>query len=201
MCFLLQYIQVFTISFRKSDEGLFVSDQENVGLPGWERFAISVLEVHNTDTSEMLLDVKDLSNSSYVVASGNVGKVSRLVLHPFDNLTLFKIVFDGVSLVDFGMRESNGSCVVGNNVWDFVWSNSFFADLEQLEFGFNFFYFNESESSFNIEKNSVMFVSFWDRKSIHDANWELDWSSYFIINLYADFLILDNDVCFTSVKG
>jgi hypothetical protein len=57
----------------------------------------------------MVLDMENLSNSADVVTSSNVGKMSWLVFVPFNNLVLFKIEFHGISLIDFGIRETECS--------------------------------------------------------------------------------------------
>jgi len=150
--------------------------------------------MHNTDASEVLLNVEDLGDSADVVASGDVGKVSGLVRDPLSNLSLLKVVSDGVSLIDLRVGESNGSGVVGDDVWDFVGTNSLFGDLQQFEFGFSLFDFDEGESSLDVEEDSVVFVGLCDGEGIHDADWELDGSPDFIINLDAGFFILDDDV-------
>jgi hypothetical protein len=83
-----------------------------------------------TDTSDMFLKIEDLSNSTNVVTSSDVSKMSRLVLDPLDDLSLFKIVLNCISFIDFGVGESNGSSITCDNVWDFVGTNSFFDNLQ-----------------------------------------------------------------------
>ena len=128
----------------------------------------------DADTSEVFLKIKDLCNSADVVASSDVGKVSWLVLDPLDNLSLFKIVLDGISFVDFRMGDSNGSSVAGDDVGDFVGTNSFFGNLQQFEFSFRIFYFDKGESSLDIIEDSVVLIGFSDRDSIHNTDWELN---------------------------
>lgn len=199
--FFLQNVEIFTISFGKSDEGLLVSDQENVGFPGWEGLSVGVLKVHNTDATEVSLDVDDLGDSADVVASSDVGKVSGLVGDPFDDLVLFEIVPDGVSLVDFGVGEPNGPCVVGDDVGDLVGTNSLFGHLQQLELGFSVFYLDEGESSLDVVEDSVVLVGFCDGEGIHDADGELDRSPDFIINSDSSLLVLDDDVGFARSEA
>jgi hypothetical protein len=146
----------------------------------------------------MSFNMENLSNSSDVVTSSDVGKMSGLVLDPFDNSVLFEIVFNGISLVDFRVRESNGSAVVGNNVWDLVGSNSLGLDLQQFDFSFGVFNFEEVESTFNIIEKSVVFVSLDNSDGVHNTDWELDGSSDFIINFDASFSVLDDNVGFSA---
>jgi len=86
--------------------------------------------MNNTDASDVFLKIQDLSDSTDVVTSSDVSEVSRLILNPLDNLSLFKIVLDGVSLVDFGMGESNCSGIARDDVWNLVWTNCLLGDLQ-----------------------------------------------------------------------
>ena len=128
----------------------------------------------NTDASDVFLKIEDLSNSTDVVTSSNVGKMSRLVLDPLNNLSLFKVILDCVSLIDFGVGESNSSGIRGDDVGDFVGSNSFFDNFQQFEFSFSIFNFDKSESSLDIIEDSVVLIGFGKRDSIHNAYWELN---------------------------
>lgn len=130
--------------------------------------------MHNTDTTNVSLQIEDLGNSTDVVTSSNVGKMSWLILDPLDDLSLFKIVLDSVTLVYFRVRESNGSSIRCDNVGNFVGTNSFLDNLQQFKFGFSVFNFDQGESSLNIIEDSVVFVGFSDRNSIHNADWELN---------------------------
>ena len=130
--------------------------------------------MHNTDTTNVSLQIEDLGNSTDVVTSSNVGKMSWLILDPLDDLSLFKIVLDSVTLVYFRVRESNGSSIRCDNVGNFVGTNSFLDNLQQFKFSFSVFNFDQGESSLNIIEDSVVFVGFSDRNSIHNADWELN---------------------------
>ena len=141
----------------------------------------------------MSFDVKDCSNSTDVVSTGNIGQMSWLVANPADNLILFQIILDGISFVDVWMWESDGSSIVSNNVWDFVWSNGFsnnFAEFEVSLFGIDF---DQGKSTFFIIQKSVIFTGFNNGQHIHDTNWELSISSNFIINSESCLFVLSDD--------
>ena len=157
--------------------------------------------MNDTDATDVFLKIENLGNSTDVVTSSDVSKVSRLILDPLNNLSLLEIVLDSVSLVDFRVGESNSSGVACDDVWNLVGTNCFLDDFQQFEFGLSFFNLNKSESSLDIIEYSVVFVSLCKRDGIHDSYWELNGSSDFIINSDASFLILDNDVSFTSIQA
>ncbi len=149
----------------------------------------------------MFFDVEDGSDSTDVVSTGDVSQMSGLILNPGYDFVLFQIVLDGVSLIDFWVSESDSPGIVGDDVWDFVWSNCLGLDFEQFKFSFSIFDFKESESSFNIIKKSVVFVSLDDGEYVHDSDWEFNISSDFIINFNASFFVLNNDVSFATSEG
>jgi hypothetical protein len=128
----------------------------------------------NTYASDVSFKIENLSNSTNVITSSNVGKMSRFVLNPLDDLSLFEIILDSVSLVDFRVRESDSSGITSDNVWDFVRSNSFLAHFQQFQFGLSILNFDKSESPLYIIEHSVVFVRFSNRDSVHNADWELD---------------------------
>ena len=98
----------------------------------------------------MSLDVEDGSDSTDVVTTGNVGQMSWLVGDPADDLVVFKIVLDGVVFIDVWVWESDGSSIVGDNVWDLVRTDSFLDDLAELKVSFWALDAYEGESSFLI---------------------------------------------------
>lgn len=162
---------------------------------------MGILDVDDIVASQMVLDVEDLSDSADVVTSSDVGKMSWLVFVPFNNCVLFKIEFHGVSFVDFRVGETDGSGVVGNDIGNFVGSNSLGFDLEKFEFGFSFFDLGEGESALNVVKKTIALVGLGDGDDVHDTDGELDVPSELIINLDAGFLVLDDEVCFSAIEG
>ena len=137
----------------------------------------------------MSFDMLDCANSTDVVSSSNIAESSWNVGDIALNIVLFEVVFNGVSFSNFGMRESDSSSVVGDNVLDFVQSNSSPCNLEELEFSFSFFNFDEGESTLDVIENSVVFTGFDHSEDIHDSDWELSISSEFIIDLKSSFFI------------
>ena len=162
---------------------------------------MGILDVDDIVASQMVLDVDDLSDSADVVTSSDVGKMSGLVFVPFNNGVLFKIEFHGISLVDFRVGETDGSGVVGNDIGNFVGSNSLGFDLEKFEFGFSFFDLGEGESSLDVVEKTIALVGLGDGDDVHNTDGELDVPSELIINLDAGFLVLDDEVCFSAIEG
>lgn len=151
--------------------------------------------------SQMMFNMEDLSDSADVVTSSDVGKVSWLVFVKFNNLVLFKIVFHCISLVDFRVGETDSSGVMGDDIGNFVGSNSLGFDLKKFEFRFSFFNLGEGESALDVVKKTIALVGLGDGDDVHNTDGELDVPSELIINLDAGFLVLDDEVCFSAIEG
>ena len=131
---LFQDGQVETVLLGKSDEGfLATTDDENVGLSGGEALSVSILHMNDIVSSQMFLDMDDLTDSADIVSTSNITGVSELILDPFLDLASGNLVLDSISSLNLGVRESNGPCIVGNNVRDLVWSNSSVLDFQQFK--------------------------------------------------------------------
>ena len=152
-------------------------------------------------SSNVSLDVLELSDSTDIVSSGNVAGVSSVVLDPFKDFTVVNVVLDGVSDLNFRVGESNGSGVVSDNVWDFVWTDSLSCDLQQFESSFLGIKALEDESSLNVIKTSVEFLGLDDFDDIHDTNWESFVSSDSVINLNSVLLIVEDQGNLSTVLG
>lgn len=152
-------------------------------------------------SSNVSLDVLELSDSTDIVSSGNITGVSSVVLDPFEDFTVINVVLDGVSDLDFRVGESDGSGVVSDDVWDFVGTNSFSCNLQQFESSLLSIKALENESSLNVIKASVEFLGLDDLDNIHDTNWESFVSSESVINLNTVLLIVEDQGNLSSVLG
>jgi hypothetical protein len=90
---------------------------------------------------------------------------------------------------------------VGDDVGNFVGSNSLRFDLKKFEFRFGFFDLGEGESALNVIKKTIVLVGLGDGNDVHNTDGELDVFSDLIINLDAGFLVLDNEICFSAIEG
>lgn len=197
---LLQDTQIETITFRQSDGGLLVTQDEDILVTGSESFSIGISDMGNIEGSEMFFHVHEGTNTTNVVTSGQVDKFSGFVLEPGGNFTLAEIVLEGISDFDFGVRESDGPTIMGNNVWDFVGANSSSLDFQKFELCFGVFDGNQSESPFNIIEHSIVLIGFGYGKDIHNTNREPSISSNFIVNLESSIFIHNSKSNLTTSK-
>ena len=90
------------------------------------------------------------------------------------------------------MRESNGSTIVSDNVWDFVGTNGLCFNFQKLEFSFISFDGGKGESTLDIIEHSVMLVSLSNRQDIHNTNGESGISSDFVVDFKSSVFIHDS---------
>ena len=154
----------------------------------------------NIEAAQMSFDVQDWSNSTDVVTTSDVSEVSWFVADPADDLVVFKIIFDGISFIDIWVWESDGSGVVGDDVWDLVRADGFFGDLTEFEVGFWTFNADEGESTLFIIQKSVAFASFDDVQDIHNSDWEFSISSDFIVDSESCLFILSDNGDLSAVS-
>ena len=140
----------------------------------------------------MSLEVEDRSNSTDIVTTCNVCQMSWLVWNPADDLVLFQIQLNGVTLVNIGMGESDGSGVVGNDVWNFVRANGFVYNFTELEVCFSSFNADEGKSSLFVVQKSIILSGLDDSEEIHNSDWEFGVSSDFMIDFKSCLFILSN---------
>ena len=119
--------------------------------------------------------------------------MSWFIDNPAGDLIIFKIVFNWISLFNIWVWESNGSWIVSDDVWNLVWSNSFFNNFSKFEVSFWAFNADEGESSFFIIQKSIVLSSFNKGNDIHNTDWEFMISSDFVINFETCLFILSND--------
>jgi len=127
--FLFQNVKIISITLWKCDHWLFGSNNENIASSGSKSFTIWIFQVNNIEWSEMTFNMNNLTNSSDVVTSCHISKMTGLTTDPFNNLIFLKIKFNSISFINLWVRESDSSWVIGNNVRNFVWSNSFWLNF------------------------------------------------------------------------
>ena len=99
---------------------------------------------------------------------------------------------DGVVDLDVWVRESNGSTVVGNDMWNLGFTNLLLDNLAELEFTFLGVNSMWLESSLDVIKDSEVLVGLLDGDNIHSSEWEFWVSSDLAVNLDQTFLILND---------
>ena len=123
-----------TISRRKFDPGfLALADDDDVAESGGKSVTLGVLDVDDIERTGVLLDVLDDTDSADVVSVLNEADVTRFEMSESLDLSGSNIVLEGITNLDFGVRESDGSSIVSDNVRDLVGTNGLVGDLQELD--------------------------------------------------------------------
>jgi len=91
------------------------------------------------------------------------------------------------------MRESDCSSIISDDVWYLSLANSFLGDFAKLESSFLSVNSMRLESTFDVIKNSEMFISLFNSDNVHLTEWE----SWVSSDLTVDFdisIFVSNDL-------
>lgn len=80
------------------------------------------------------------------------------------------------------MRETDGSAVVGNNIWNLVLSEDLSLDLAEFEAGLLCFDTVRLEASLDVVKNTEVLASLLDGNYVLEPKWETWVSPYSVVN-------------------
>lgn len=117
------------------------------------------------------------------------------------NLVVNEIVFKGITDLDFGVRESDGSRVVGNDVRDLVGTNSLSSDLQELVLSFFLAEGLEDESTLGVVEDSERLVSLFNSDDIHKTSGVTLVSSDLTVNKDVLFLIVEDKGDISTVQS
>ena len=90
------------------------------------------------------------------------------------------------------VRESNGSSIVSNDMWNLRFTDFLLSDLAELEFSFFSVNSVRLESSLNVIEDSEVLIGLFDGDNVQRSEWESRISSDLTIDLDQTFLVLDN---------
>lgn len=96
------------------------------------------------------------------------------------------------------MSKSNGSAVVGNNVWNFVFANLLLDDLAELEAGFLGVNSVRNELAFDVKEDSEMFVGLLNGYNVHLSEWVSEVSSDLSVNFNEALFVVGDLSSFVS---
>lgn len=91
-----------------------------------------IFNVHDIETTNVLLAVCDDTSTTHVTTTSDHDDIASIKLHKISNLVLVDIKLDGVVDMDEGVWITDCSAVVGDNMRDTTSTESDFADLEEL---------------------------------------------------------------------
>merc|ERR1712180_547051 len=92
----------------------------------------SILHVHNVIRRGMLLFVSNNTNSPSVTTTSHHNSVASVVLDHLSNLSSGDIKDNCIIDSSMSTRSSDGSCIVGNQVWDGFHSSAYPLHLAEF---------------------------------------------------------------------
>lgn len=170
-----------------------VTNNHNVTETGSESVASGVSDVSNLVRTWMLFEGLEVAYSTNVISTSD-GHNS--VILEFDNSTDFsglEVVLDRVIDLNVWVWVSDGSSVVGDNMWDLGLADSLSDDLAELETSFFVINSMGNESTLGVQEHSEVFVGLFNSNNVHGTQWESWISSDFTINLDETFSV-SNDL-------
>ena len=176
------------------------TDYHHVCDSGGESRVLAVDHVDDRERGVVLLDSGDSSDSALVWSGHHDGYVALLELVVVSDLVGLEAQLHGIVGLDVWVWESQGSAVVGDNVWDLVLADCFVDDLAELEGRFFSVDFVWLESALDVNQYSEELSGLLNAQDVHHAEWELRVSSCFIVNLDDALLVLDEFLNFDSVE-
>lgn len=172
--------------------GLTITNDDNVTESGGEVVSLGVLDMDDIEGTLMLLDGGDDTNSTNVVSTGKDNGGTNLELDNTGDGLALEVELDGVVDLDVWVRESDGSTVVGDDVWNLRLADLLLGDLAEFEFSFLGVHSVWLEFSLDVIEDSEVLVGLLDADNIHGSEWESWVSSDLAVNLDHTFLILDD---------
>jgi len=122
----------FTL-WKRDGVGLTVTDDEDVTDSGGELVSSDIFDVSDIESTWMSLDGGEGTDSTDIVSTGkdDGGVVSEL-----DNLlngSGGEVDLDGIVFADVWVWESDGSSIVGDDMWDLVFADKFLGNFAKFE--------------------------------------------------------------------
>lgn len=137
----------------------------------------------------MVFNMHQLSDTTNIVSSHDKHSSSVFSFNDFLNFASLKVKLNGVVLLDFRLRESDGSAVVRHNIRNFVLAEAFalhFAQLVTCLLGIDA---NWLEASLDVVHNAEVFTGFGDADDVLEAKREAWISSDFVVHSYVAFSV------------
>jgi len=148
------------------------TDDDTVLLSGGKRVVVGILNVGNVVRTVVDLDVLEDTDATNIVSSSNEDLSSVLELEASIDITGGEVELDGVVDVDLGVGVSDGSTVMGDDVWDRVFADALLLDLAEFELGFLLGDLDGGEASLNIVEDSEVLSGLGDGDDVHETEGE-----------------------------
>jgi len=144
-----------------------LTNDEDVRDTGSECPIEGVFDVNDVETTDVLLLVYDNTNPSHVTTTSNHDEVASIKFDEVNDFVLLEVELHSVVDLDEGVRVTDSSAVVGDDMRNTTSSNSNTANFEELVGGLLRSNAMDSESALDVVEESEMFTGFLNGDDIH----------------------------------
>lgn len=193
-------LDTFTLRKRNS-RSLAITNDKAVGDSSGERVTRSILDVSDVEGTLMSLDGLEDTDSTNVVTAGKHDSGTVGELDNGADLTAGEVDLDRVVEADVGVREADGSTVVGGDVRNLLLVDGLADDLAELEAGLLSLDSVSLESALDVEEDSEVLVGALDGDDVHGTEREARVSSDLAVDLDEALLVLDDGSSLSSAES
>jgi len=147
----------------------------------------------------MLFPVHNDTRTPHVTPTSDHDDVTSVELDEINDLPLLEVELDGIIDADLGIRKTDRSAVVSENVGNTLAANSYPADLEELVGGLLGGDAVDGEAALHIIEKSEMLAGFLNGDDIHVPSGVGLISANLVIDF--DEALLDDSGNFTTSQG
>ncbi len=163
------------------------SNNENVLQPGAEGVSLGILDGGNVETSLVLLNVHELSNTSNVMTLGEHDHGSELGLDDIRHLTSSNIDLDGIIGLDIWVGVTNGTSIMRNGNWDLTRRNLGLQNLAELVLLLLVRDAVKYETSLDIKEETEVIAALLELNDVHETGGVVVVGAYLAVDLDATF--------------
>lgn len=139
--------------------------------------------MHDIETTNVLLAVRDDTSTTHVTSAGNHHNVSSVKVNEFGDFSRLKVKLESVVNLNGRVGITDGAAVVSDNMRDTLGTESDLADFEELVGGFLSCDAVDGETAFDIVKETEVLAGLFDRDGVHEAGREGGVRAHFAIDL------------------
>jgi len=176
-----------------------LTNHENVRNTSSKSSLQGIFDVHDIETTNVLLTMRDNTSTTHVTTTSDHDNVARIELDEISELVLFNVKLDGVVDPDVRIGITDCSAVVGDDVGNTTSANCYFADFEELVGGFFGCDAVDGESALDVVKETEVLAGLLKADNVHESGGVGRICANFAIDF--DEALLDNSSYFTSSQG
>lgn len=143
-----------------------LTDNKNVGHASSKLTIKRVLNVDNFKSANVALAVSNNANTSHVATTSDHANVANFELDKIGNLAVFNVITNSIVGLDQRIGVTNGTAIVGDDIWNALGSKLDFSDLAKLVLGFLVGDAVDSEATFHVIDETEVLTSLLDRDDI-----------------------------------